>query len=75
MTPAPSAWSSQCPAIGPPVWNDLAAISASGIGGNFPAFGPAGTTAPSTHSTASSSMPQSSAARRIISFLAVAAPP
>src|SRR6056297_3584392 len=59
--------------MGPPVFEAMAAISLSVIGGNFPAFGPAGRAAPSSHSTASSSMPQIIAARRHISFFAASA--
>ena len=49
--------------MGPPVFEATAAISASDIGGNLPALGPAGLAWPSSQNTASSSMPQILAAR------------
>ena len=59
--------------MGPPVLPATAAISASVMGGCVPALGPAGTAAPSSHNTASSSMPQIFAARRHISRIAARA--
>src|SRR5499426_1425813 len=73
LTPAPSALYSKCPAIGPPVLENCAAISLSERGLNLPALGPAGLAAPFSQVTASGGIPQIAAARAQSTLMALRA--